>query len=216
LSVLCAVPLMGSLLGGCISANTPGDLVFASAQVVDLHDQAELPGPGASPIVGMVNSRDLERAGQSVTGGDKPHRPLLKIEFTSATDLSKFVIENSYNLGNAAFFCDREKGSPYMSYPAIFWRGVRLGEHEANPIERRSEPANAPIIYYFFLHIALPKIVPSNPPQNGFDLRQKPEDVCFYVRGGNESGSGYRSNTVAIPKDVIVAALAKAPPSLDK
>ena len=211
-NLACLFSLVAPLLGGCVSTNTPSDLAFVSVQVVDWRDQAELPGPGASPVLGMVSNRDLVSKGQSITGGEKSHRLLLKVEFTSTTNLSKFVIENSYNLGNETFFCDRQKASPFMSYPFVFWYNIRLGEHEADPIAQQSEAARGPITYYIFIDVARKKVVPSNPPQGGFDLRQKPEDVCFYVRGGNESGRGYRSNTVMIPRDAIVAALQKALP----
>lgn len=205
----CVLPLVALLLGGCISTNTPGDLTMLSVQSVDWRDQDELPGPGVSPALGMVRDRDLALMGQSITGGEKPHRPLLKIEFTSTTNLSKFVIVNSYNLGNTAFLCDRRKDSAGLSFPDIYWHGIRLGEHEFDPIERHSDAAGAPITYYIFIDVAREKVVPSKPPREGFDLRQNPENVCFYLAGGNESGRGYRSNMVTIPKDVIAAALAK-------
>jgi len=53
----------------------------------------------------MVSDQRLVQAGQSLTGGEKPHRPMLKVEFTSATDLSRLIIENSWNLGAYAYFC---------------------------------------------------------------------------------------------------------------
>jgi hypothetical protein len=136
----------------------------------------------------------------------------LKVEFTSAINLPRFAIDSSYNLANKTFFCGREKTSPFMSFADVFWRGNRLGLHEGDPIERQDQASGAPIMYYIFIDVARAKIIPSNPPQEGFDLRQKPEDVCFYIGGGNEFGRGYRSNTVVIPKELIVAALQKASP----
>src|SRR6185369_7909453 len=90
----------------------------------------------ASPLLGMVNDRTLALAGESITGGMKSPRRLLKVHFTSATNLSRFVTENSYSLGNTTFFCSREKSSPVMSFPDVFWRGARLGPLEDDPIER--------------------------------------------------------------------------------
>jgi len=211
-SLACLFSFIAPLLGGCISTNVPGDLVLVSVQAVDWRDQDEMPGPGASPLVGMVNSRTLALMGQSVTGGPKPSRPLLKVEFTSATNLSKFAIENSYNLANRAYFCDHPVKDVTLSFPYIFWRGTRLGQQEGDPIERQVQAARASITYYIFIDVAREPRPGDRPPQEGFDLRQKAEDVCFAVGGGNESGRGYSSNTVVIPKDVIATALRKAPP----
>jgi hypothetical protein len=212
LSFYCLVPLIAQLLGGCISTNTPSDLTFVSVQAADWHDQDEMPGPGASPVLGMVNSRDLEQSGQSVTGEEKPHRPLLKITFTSATNLSRFVSEHSYNLGNTAVLCDRPNDRLTLSFSYIFWRGIRLGLRETDPNQRNGGAEGAPVTYYIFIDVADKERPQDVPPRRGFDLRQKPEDVCFYLRGGNESGRGYKSNVVVVSKDAITAALAKAPP----
>jgi hypothetical protein len=208
-SVACLFSFIAPLLGGCISTNTPGDLALTSVQAVDWRDQDEMPGPGASPVLGMVNSRTLALMGQSVTGGPKPHRPLLRIEFTSAMNLSKFATENSYNLGSGAYFCDHPIKGITLSFPDIFWRGRRLGQQEGDPIERQIQAVGAPITYYLFIDVAREPRPKDRPPQDGFDLRQKAADVCFEVRGGNESGRGYRSNTVVIPKGVIATALRK-------
>jgi hypothetical protein len=211
--VACLVPMIISLFGGgCVAAETPGDLALISVQAVDWHDQDEMPGPGASPVLGMVNSHDIERTGQSVTGREKPHRPLLKIEFTSATNLSQFVIEHSYNLGNTAFLCDRPSDRLTLSFSYVFWHGVRLGLQEADPIPRAKESSTEPVTYYIFIDVADKERLQDRPPQKAFDLRQNPENVCFYVRGGNESGRGYKSNVVVVSKDAIAAALTKAPP----
>lgn len=166
-SSACLFSLIALLLGGCVSTNTPGDLTFLSVQVVDWRDRAELPGPGASPVIGMVSNRDVLASGQSLTGGEKSHRSLLKVEFTSATDLPKLAIENAYNLRNKTFFCDRPKTSPIMAFSYIFWRGVRLGEHEADPIEQQGEPTASPVTYYIFIDVARQKVVPSTPPAGG-------------------------------------------------
>lgn len=211
LRVACLVPLVTSLFGGCVAADTPGDLAFVSVQAVDWHDQDEMPGPGASPVLGMVNSRDLEAEGQSVTGKEKRHRPLLKIEFTSATNLSQFVIEHSYNLGNTAFLCDRPNDRLTLSFSYVFWRGTRLGLQEADPIQRLNELSKVQVTYYIFIDVADKERPLDKPPQKAFDLRQNPENICVYVRGGNESGRGYKSNVVVVPKDAIAAALTKTP-----
>lgn len=218
MNLSCLAPFVAALLGGCIS-NTPVDLAVASVQAVDWRDQDEMPGPGASPILGMVRSRDLALMGQSVTGGPKPPRLLLKIEFTSTVNLSKFVIDNSYNLGVRAYFCDRPgkgdrpgHGFIGLSFPDIYWRSMRLGQHEPDPIEEQSGAAVKPIHYYFYADVVNNETRWINERDEGFDLLRNPRDICFYVSGGNNSGFGYRSNTVVVPKDVVATALRKLPP----
>jgi len=207
----CLIPLIAFVLGGCISTNTPGDLSLMSVQAVDWQDQAEMPGPGASPAIGMVKDSEIVRMGQSVIGGKKPHRLILKIVFSSATNLSKFAADHSYNLGSDAYFCNHPKKGIGLVFPDIYWNGLRLGPLEADPIQRNTNETGAPIEYYFFINVARKKVVPSIPPQEGFDLWQKPEDICFYLAGGNGSGFGYKSNVAVIPKDMIAAALKNAP-----
>jgi hypothetical protein len=151
--------------------------------------------------------------GESVTGGEKLPRLLLKIEFTSATNLAKFVTDNSYNLGSNAYFCNHTVDAFHgLAFPSIYWRGTLLGQHEADPIQRHGGDGDEPINYYFFTNVARQRVAPSNPPQEAFDLRQKSEDICFQLRGGNSSGFGYKSNVVVIPKLAIEEALRKLPP----
>lgn len=199
--------MLALLLGGCISTNTPGDLTLQSVTLVDWTNQPELPGPNASPLIGMVSDHDLVASGQSLTGGEKWHRPLLKIEFTSATDLSKFTADNSYNIGVTAYFCDHEGTSPLMGFPYVFSRGARLNLHDYNSVDQQRGPTQQAATYYIFIDVSKPAFPQSIPPQEAFNLRQQPSDVCFYARGGNGSGRGYRSNTVVITKDVIASEL---------
>ena len=70
----------------------------------------------------------------------------------------------------------------------------------------------APTPYYFYFSAARDESGLSDPPLKGFDLLRMPEDVCFYLSGGNSLGFGYRSNKVRIPKEAIAAALQNLPP----
>lgn len=181
------------LLSGCIASNTPGDLTFRSAQEVDWLDQAEMPGP------------------EAVNGGKKTHRPLIKVEFSSGTSLLKFANANSYTVGNEAFFCDRPNDFVRLSFPGVYSQGARVWLLDS----RRSEEdaAQGLVTYYVFVDVAGPARPGDIPPQKAFDLRQHPENVCFYISGGNVTGSGYRSNTVVVPKEAIAAALRDGPSS---
>lgn len=207
-------------LGGCvtIAANTPGDLAFASVRLTDGRDQPELPGPGASPLRGLVSDRDLLHIGESLTGGEKAPRPTLRIEFTSATNLARFAAENSWNVGSSAFFCGRQETYSDLSYPYVFWRGTKL--HWLEPDQIGTALGSGPgsrVAYYFFLDVARERQVPANPPVEAYDLRRAPEDVCFHIRGGNTHvGRGYRSNVVRVPKEAIAVALGGPAPGVGR
>jgi hypothetical protein len=196
------------LVGGCIS-RTPNDVSFVSAQAVDLHDQLEIPGPRASLLPGVVGDREQVRTGQSVTAGEKPHRLLLRVAFTSATNISNYVVRNSYSLGVYTSFCDRPNYDATLSYLSVYSGGYSLGMLETYPIVE----TGGVISYYFFVSVSGEARLRDIPPREAYDLRQKPEDLCFVLRGGNEAG-GYRSNTVTIPKDAIAAALHEIPTNL--
>jgi hypothetical protein len=193
-------------LGGCISY-TPSDLALTSVEAVDLHDQAEVPGPGVSPLRGMVDNNTLTLLGEELTGGEKPHRLVLKVEFTSALDIAKYVTENEYPLGAYAAFCDHFDYALNISFVWVYSRGYLLGRFERDPF---LHDASALKTYYIFVKVedkARPRDIP---PREAFDLRQTPKNVCLVLRGGN-GPFGYKSNTVTIPTATIAAALREIP-----
>ncbi|MGK9235631.1 hypothetical protein KXS07_03980 [Inquilinus limosus] len=137
----------------------------------------------------------------------KSDRPLLKVYFRTAMDLSRFATENSFNVMNTTFFCDRPETSPYMSFPSIYQNGARVGDAKIF-----GQPVNGSFgEYYIFIDISRPRVVPSKPPQNGYDLRNENGDVCFQLSGGS-GFRGFRSNVVAIPRRAIEGVLAQMEP----
>ena len=202
LAALVALPI-----GGCISHDTLGDLAFNSIEAVDVQNWRDL----LESRPGRVSLRMAKRASEGAVGlrsqGDNSFRPLLKIEFTSTTNLSAFVSRNSYNLGVSAYICDRPEANNWISFPTVFWRGFRLGVGGPDPL---TQPAKAPgdrITYSMYIDVRRKAVTPSSPQIRGFDLRETPKDVCFYVSGGNALGLGYRSNTVVVAKESITAAI---------
>ncbi|WP_147385749.1 hypothetical protein [Oleomonas cavernae] len=203
LTILCLVPLFS----GCIEHH-PDDLAYASIQSVDWQDQTEMPGPGASSLSGLVDSTTLALMGDSVMGGDKPSRPLLKVEFTSVENLPRFVKEQNYaSLGAHAYYCDHPEEGTRLSFTTIYWRGHRLSPLERDGIQRDPQISNKKITYYIYLDVKVDDRPKDIPPQLAFDFRRKPENVCFYLSGGNNIGFGFKSNIVVIPKDKIADAL---------
>jgi len=201
------------MLGGCI-ANVPDDLALESVQLVDWRDQDELPGPGAFSGVGIVSRNTLALMGMNVVGGEKPPKLFLKVEFTSATNLSKFVKDNGYNLGVNGYICNRSP-EDFAVASDVYWQGHLLGLAEEDPIGRVHKAAGERITYYFFVHVHRDKFVVLNKPREGFDLRKRPQDVCFYVSGGGGGPFGYKSNVVAVPRAAVEMAVQKLPPGFE-
>ena len=169
-----------------------GDLALRSVEAVDHYDRMEILKPSNDVVA---------------------HETVLRVEFTSRTDLAKYTDRGDYNLGAWADFCkpvDRPH-QIFMSFLNVYWRGLEI-HGNGHPVGVNGEGTGEPIIYYTFLSVARNSVTPSNPPEIAFDLRKQPEDVCFRLRGGNEAG-GFSSNSVTIPKAVIEKALQNAPAS---
>jgi hypothetical protein len=210
---LCLLSATAPFLGGFMF-NSVADLAFMSVNVVDRYDQGEIPTPSASAYTGLMSDQEMVRYRLANPYGERPHELLLKAEFKSTLNLSRFANEGGYNLGNTSFFCNRPKDNVFLSSSYVYWRGVRLGNHDGDPIQQSGESTRQPITYYIFLGVARQAVTPANPQQVSYDLRQKPEDICFYLRGGDGTPFGFKSNTVTIPKEAIAAALQKVPPGI--
>lgn len=184
------------ILAGCVAYDTPADLAFSRAELVDWRDRDELPEP--------------ER-------GKKFVRPLLKVDFVSSTNLAQFLIDRGAHGSFKAWFCDMRLGWTLVGLPTVgkdtlglsgvFWRG----EDVTLPFEIavRIAATPKPITYYAFLDVVRRPTLPSIPPRQSYDLQQEPRDICFVVSGGNMAGLGYQSNIVVLPKEAIEAALRK-------
>ena len=197
---------MAPLLGGCISTK-PKDLAFVSVRVVDRHDQLEIMPPSADPALGLINESQRKKLLAEAGPIERPHQLLLKIEFSSHTNLAEFMRDHSFNLGSHAFFCGRPKDEVILSGLSVYWNGVWLNGLERDPIKASGGGNGELITYYFFSSVAREENMPSNPPLLSFDLKQQPEDICFSLKGGNGAGLGFKSNTVVVPKDAIATAL---------
>jgi hypothetical protein len=193
------------IFGGCVAYDVPGDLDLLSVQAVDWRDQKEMAGPGSSPLRGLVPPREIERLGESVMGGEKPPRPLLKIEFMSGMNLGRFANANSYPVGSFAHFCRRPEDKTRLGFVTVFWQGYEVDRLVDSPLLIESA---GPFVYYTHIDVAGQDFPGDIPPRKAFDLRKLPEDVCIQLRGGNGPW-GYRSSTLVVPKEAIATALRK-------
>lgn len=180
------------LLSGCISYNTPGDLTLKSVEAVDLQEQLEF---------------------SSEVRTDKAQRLLLKVTFTSSRDLRELTGGFwGYTLGAVANLCD-SSGSHVLAWPTVYSGGkpIRWWAKSSAPIREDNL-----FDYYVFIpaEAKAREISPGKPYWTAYNLRVRSQDVCFDIRGGNEGGFGYRSNTVRISNKEIKAALRGIPNQL--
>jgi len=188
-AVLCC--LMPAL-SGCISYNTPGDLTFVSVREVDWRDVPELSQP--NPLLGVQQRRG----------------PLIKVEFSTNTNLFKFSRDNSYPIGTLAFFCDQSEGLARLQHSAVYSQGERVDI--ADDQQAKWAAVQEQLNHYIFFDVEAEAQPKAKPPRRAYDLRQDPEDVCFHLRGGAAPAPfGFRSNTVVVPKAAIAAALRGEP-----
>ena len=193
-------------LSACALAS-PDQLSLLSVEVVKYDDQKEVHAPENS-LWGFAG-RDLE--GSDAPAVKKyPDRLWLKIQFSTSTNLSKLAEESSYHIGTTAYFCDKAKEYPDVSYPYIFWNGVWIDRGDRDPISRSGINPGTPITYYIYVPLAETGGQSTTLPDRPYNLRQHAEDICFYIRGGNEWGLSFRSNVVVIPRAMIEAALKRS------
>ena len=182
----------------------PRDLAFVSVEAVDRYDHSEIPAPSAAGYTGFLTDQEIVRYGLGNPYEEPKHQLLFKATFTTGTNLARFVRENGYNLGAHAYFCGQEGEEVFMSFVNVYWRGINVARPGDDPSQEIDEGGEQPTIYYFFLGVV--RDTPFSPTERRYDLRRHPEDVCFYLSGGN-APFGFRSHVVTIPKETIAAAL---------
>lgn len=208
--VLRLLPVLTLILGGCVSTSIR-DLAVVSVEAVDYHDQAEMPTPSAAGLTGFMTDQQIVEYGLGNPYEERPHRLILKATFTSETNLARFVRDNGYNLGTGAHFCGRENEEVFLSFMDAYWRGINVARPGDDPSNQIDQSGEKPITYYFFLEAVRDKSIrPGSSSEVLFNLRERPEDVCFDLAGGN-APFGFRSNVVTIPKEMITSALQKVP-----
>jgi hypothetical protein len=186
------------------------DLALKSVSVVDRYDQTELPPPGdlRDLIARMAGDPSLETSlpAPSPTDMVRLHELLLKVEFTSAVDLTQ--IPYSDNVAPEFFLCDRPRANLRLRLPGVYQDGVVIrGSTSGDTHVVRANSSGQRNGYYIYMRLALKEVQPGNPPFESFDLANHPESVCFRLLGGRYRKLGYRSNVVAISPTLIFQSL---------
>jgi hypothetical protein len=124
-----------------------------------------------------------------------PNRDLIRVEFTASADLRKMAKHGDKIVFLHSYFCDRGDNHGRLSGPAVYVEmAYANAEQSANGSDGR---------YVFFLDVTRKPNPTSIPPEQGFDLSVKSEDVCFYVTAHGALITTYRSSVARIPKAAV-------------
>ena len=147
-----------------------------------------------------------------------PDDALLKITFTSRTDLGKVAFEQEMLLSDDVKFCDQPGKSVLGSWVDIFHDEFSLnavradrGVRAAYMTDIAKQPTDAPITYHIYIRVRQgPRsILVDGGTANidPYDLASAPRDVCFRILGRSLLGGGFASNVVVVPSDALRLAI---------
>jgi hypothetical protein len=119
-----------------------------------------------------------------------PHRDLIRVDFTSGTDLRNMVAREGNILFAHSYFCDRGDDFGTLGGPGVY---VDRAEAGKETLVKR---------FLFFIDVSRKSSPGSIPPKPGFDLSVNAQDICFYVTA-HSVVTTYKSSVGRIPKAVI-------------
>jgi hypothetical protein len=128
----------------------------------------------------------------------------VRVSFSTDVKLVELVKDNEYNIGNAISLCSDGK----FDSTKILQGGI-YDFNDSGLVDAYRATQLSPDVYYFDVYL---KSVPLAGKPNTFiyDLHYQPEDICFYLRGGNMIGQTIHSNTAILPKELLRDALSRA------
>jgi hypothetical protein len=126
-----------------------------------------------------------------VAGGvSLPHRDLIRVDFTSGTDLRNLVARDGNILAVHSYFCDRGDKLGTLGDPGVYVNRADAGK---DTLVKR---------FLFFIDVSRRPNPGSIPPEPGFDLSVDAQDICFYVTAYNVIAT-FTSKTSIVPKASI-------------
>lgn len=84
-----------------------------------------------------------------------------------------------------------------MNTSDIYWNEIDV----FRTFEKEISSDTAPFVYHFYIDVS------RKGDQEGYDLSNSAEDVCFWVKSAEMLRIGVRTNVVTIPKEAITEAL---------
>jgi len=184
LARLLSVPLGSAFLSGCMlfSPAGPTDLSLVSAAETNYRN---------------VPDSELEWIG----GGVRRSIPLLKIEFSSQIDLIQFAHKHEFIIYNETTLCPKtDLPIKVSNFSSVFWSTLEVQQYSLASIPCAA--CSDKDLKQYHIYVAISQLLPdaSHPL---YDLRRKPEDLCFKILGADILGRSFTSNTVTVSKDLI-------------
>jgi hypothetical protein len=119
-----------------------------------------------------------------------PHRELIRVDFTSGTDLRNMVAGEGNILIVHSYFCAQGDDLGTLGGPGVY-------------VDRADAGKETPVKRFLFLIDVSQKSNPGSiPPEPGFDLSVNAQDICFYVSAHGVSTT-YKSEIGMVPKKSI-------------
>ncbi|CCD94453.1 conserved exported hypothetical protein [Bradyrhizobium sp. ORS 375] len=142
--------------------------------------------------------------------GHRP-RPMIKVTLSSDEDLRDYTRRGFHvgvNVGvclEGSFTVDETKN--------LLGAYVYDASGKINGRQEQLPWGASEYTYHFYFNVAFKKLfqpTPGQPPSFSWNLRTKPEDVCFVIRGGTMLGTGFGTNPMMIPATDIAEAIARS------
>ncbi len=157
--------------------------------------------------ISLVSAEAVDRRDATDVGwfdGTFQHkRALMKVTFASRTNLYEYTNRFEFNITTRTFMCHdgehneaRELGGDLK----VFGNRGLVDAYIGSLKESLPE-------YHYRIYIGIRRDAPLGRQTLLYDLRASPQDVCFFIRGGNMIGGTFVSNTIHIPKEAISAAI---------
>ena len=177
--------------------------VFDREIRLGLYEVVHIEEQGISKIIGHeeVSSKS-----------DDYNSDYLKISLEADINLTEFLIEKRYILDVKMFFCEHPDEQVILNASGLYVNGVSIIEDYLAGIENNTNIRNGKYTYDFLVYkhqqtrYVIPEALRKNKDQVTyllFDLKNKPQDLCFYLLGGGLIGgyNDFKSNTVVVSAD---------------
>jgi hypothetical protein len=119
-----------------------------------------------------------------------PRRDLIRVDFTSGTDLRNLVARDGNILFVHSYFCDGGDNPGTLGDPGVYVDRADAGK---DAIVKR---------FLFFVDVSRKPNPGSIPPESGFDLSVDPKNICFYLTAHNVVTT-FKSEIGMVPKESI-------------
>lgn len=182
---------------GIALAQPPSDLAFTGVSIADYRNEA-----------------NTNLLGKHMAPGDA----LLKVTFTSRTELGRLAFEKEVLISDAVRFCEQTGEGILGSWVDVFYGELSVNAVRADRSVRAAyvdaiakQPYNEPITYHIYVHV---RQGPRNLLVDGrtvhidaYDLASAPRDVCIRILGRSMLGGGFASNDVVVPAAALRLAI---------